>query len=119
MKNLLLHFRYADLYASTVLNLLYYPFSYMFRAPPMLLPHESTVGTGPPHVGDPSSFHTENATTIISPEEEITGSTLSLEISKADKKADDQRKLSNNESKKNRVIIFIYRIKKIKRQIIL
>ncbi|XP_066248458.1 cytosolic purine 5'-nucleotidase isoform X1 [Euwallacea similis] len=36
--------RYADLYAATHLNLLYYPFSYMFRAPAMLLPHESTVG---------------------------------------------------------------------------
>jgi len=35
--------RYADIYASTVLNLLYYPFSYMFRAPAMLMPHESTV----------------------------------------------------------------------------
>jgi len=39
--------RYADLYASTCLNLLYYPFSYMFRAPPMLLPHESTVASNP------------------------------------------------------------------------
>lgn len=35
--------RYADLYAATILNLMYYPFSYMFRAPAMLLPHESTV----------------------------------------------------------------------------
>jgi len=35
--------RYADVYASTVLNLIYYPFSYMFRAPSMLMPHESTV----------------------------------------------------------------------------
>ncbi|XP_067641443.1 cytosolic purine 5'-nucleotidase isoform X1 [Eurosta solidaginis] len=35
--------RYADLYAATFLNLYYYPFSYMFRAPAMLLPHESTV----------------------------------------------------------------------------
>ncbi|XP_063607172.1 cytosolic purine 5'-nucleotidase-like isoform X1 [Penaeus indicus] len=35
--------RYADLYASTLLNLIYYPFSYMFRAPAMLMPHESTV----------------------------------------------------------------------------
>ncbi|KAK4883563.1 hypothetical protein RN001_006882 [Aquatica leii] len=35
--------RYADLYAATHLNLIYYPFSYMFRAPAMLLPHESTV----------------------------------------------------------------------------
>lgn len=39
--------RYADLYASTILNLLHYPFSYMFRAPPMLLPHESSVATDP------------------------------------------------------------------------
>lgn len=37
--------RYSDLYAATVLNLHFYPFSYMFRAPPMLLPHESTVST--------------------------------------------------------------------------
>uniref|UniRef100_A0A1A9VD57 5'-nucleotidase n=1 Tax=Glossina austeni TaxID=7395 RepID=A0A1A9VD57_GLOAU len=35
--------RYADLYAATFLNFIYYPFSYMFRAPAMLLPHESTV----------------------------------------------------------------------------
>ncbi|XP_075222178.1 5' nucleotidase B isoform X2 [Lycorma delicatula] len=35
--------RYADLYAATYLNLIYYPFSYMFRAPAMLMPHESTV----------------------------------------------------------------------------
>ncbi len=26
-----------------MLNLLHYPFSYMFRAPAMLMPHESTV----------------------------------------------------------------------------
>ncbi|KAM9310922.1 5'-nucleotidase domain-containing protein 4-like [Gastrophryne carolinensis] len=35
--------RYADLYAATFLNLLYYPFSYLFRALPVLMPHESTV----------------------------------------------------------------------------
>ncbi|CAB3382178.1 Hypothetical predicted protein [Cloeon dipterum] len=29
--------RYADLYAATLLNLIYYPFSYMFRAPAMLV----------------------------------------------------------------------------------
>ena len=29
--------RYADVYASTLLNLIYYPFSYMFRAPAMLV----------------------------------------------------------------------------------
>jgi hypothetical protein len=35
--------RYADIYAATFMNLEFYPFSYMFRAPAMLLPHESTV----------------------------------------------------------------------------
>ncbi|XP_026733601.1 cytosolic purine 5'-nucleotidase isoform X2 [Trichoplusia ni] len=35
--------RYADLYAASFLNLMYYPFCYMFRAPAMLMPHESTV----------------------------------------------------------------------------
>ena len=35
--------RYADLYAATILNLIYYPFCYMFRSPAMLMPHESTV----------------------------------------------------------------------------
>ncbi|XP_078449131.1 cytosolic purine 5'-nucleotidase-like isoform X2 [Lampetra planeri] len=35
--------RYADLYASSFINLLYYPFSYLFRAPHILMPHESTV----------------------------------------------------------------------------
>lgn len=44
--------RYADLYACTFLNLFYYPFSYFFRSPSALLPHESTVlpsnvGTAP------------------------------------------------------------------------
>ena len=34
---------YADIYAASVLNLLYYPTFYMFRSPAMLLPHESTV----------------------------------------------------------------------------
>ncbi|XP_054854318.1 cytosolic purine 5'-nucleotidase-like isoform X1 [Eublepharis macularius] len=35
--------RYADLYAASFINFLYYPFSYLFRAPPTLMPHESTV----------------------------------------------------------------------------
>ncbi|KAL2100447.1 hypothetical protein ACEWY4_004841 [Coilia grayii] len=35
--------RYADLYSSTCLNLLHYPFSYAFRAPLVLMPHESSV----------------------------------------------------------------------------
>lgn len=29
--------RYADLYSSSFMNLLHYPFSYLFRAPPMLV----------------------------------------------------------------------------------
>ncbi|XP_062995489.1 cytosolic purine 5'-nucleotidase-like isoform X3 [Elgaria multicarinata webbii] len=35
--------RYADLYAASFINFLYYPFSYLFRAPSTLMPHESTV----------------------------------------------------------------------------
>ncbi|KAG0433123.1 hypothetical protein HPB47_020210 [Ixodes persulcatus] len=42
--------RYADIYGYTFVNLMYYPFSYMFRAPPMLMPHESTVD----HEQDPT-----------------------------------------------------------------
>uniref|UniRef100_A0A8C5W8T6 Cytosolic purine 5'-nucleotidase n=1 Tax=Microcebus murinus TaxID=30608 RepID=A0A8C5W8T6_MICMU len=34
---------YADLYAASFINLLYYPFSYLFRAAHVLMPHESTV----------------------------------------------------------------------------
>lgn len=35
--------RYADIYATSILNLLHYPFCYMFKAPSMLMPHEATV----------------------------------------------------------------------------
>lgn len=53
--------RYADLYAATFLNLVYYPFSYMFRAPAMLLPHESTVAHEQRFkVGEPSISRARN-----------------------------------------------------------
>lgn len=35
--------RYADIYAASFLNLLHYPFCYMFKAPAILMPHEATV----------------------------------------------------------------------------
>uniref|UniRef100_A0A9J8APV1 5'-nucleotidase, cytosolic II, like 1 n=2 Tax=Cyprinus carpio TaxID=7962 RepID=A0A9J8APV1_CYPCA len=35
--------RYADIYSTCCLNLLNYPFSYLFRAPLVLLPHEAAV----------------------------------------------------------------------------
>ncbi|XP_061408907.1 cytosolic purine 5'-nucleotidase-like isoform X3 [Lethenteron reissneri] len=35
--------RYADIYAASCINMLHYPFSYLFRAPHVLMPHESTV----------------------------------------------------------------------------
>ena len=85
----------------------------MFRAPPMLLPHESTVGAGHPTglvtsestraigFGEPPPEMIDNPPTL-SPDDER-GSTLSLEISKAEKKADDLRKISTTESKKQRV----------------
>lgn len=37
--------RYADIYSTTCLNLLNYPFSFLFRAPLVLLPHEAAVET--------------------------------------------------------------------------
>ncbi|KAM6342341.1 sodium-dependent phosphate transporter 1 isoform 3-T3 [Podargus strigoides] len=44
--------RYADLYAASFINFLYYPFSYLFRAPPVLMAHESTVEHGRLDVGE-------------------------------------------------------------------
>ena len=35
--------RYADLYAASCVNLLHYPFSYLFRAPPQLVSWESQL----------------------------------------------------------------------------
>ncbi|KAK2871335.1 hypothetical protein QQF64_002506 [Cirrhinus molitorella] len=35
--------RYADIYSTSCLNLLNYPFSFLFRAPLVLLPHEAAV----------------------------------------------------------------------------
>lgn len=35
--------RFADLYSASFYNIIYYPLSYMFRAPATLMPHESTV----------------------------------------------------------------------------
>ncbi|XP_019880637.1 cytosolic purine 5'-nucleotidase isoform X3 [Aethina tumida] len=52
--------RYADLYAATHLNLLYYPFSYMFRAPAMLLPHESTVAHEQRYIAEWGCFDSSN-----------------------------------------------------------
>ncbi|XP_067879286.1 cytosolic purine 5'-nucleotidase-like isoform X2 [Heterodontus francisci] len=48
--------RYADLYAASCINLLYYPFSYLFQAPPVLLPHESTVEHAPQEIIHMESF---------------------------------------------------------------
>ena len=53
--------RYTDLYSSTCLNLLYYPFSYMFMAPPMLLPHEATVAHQSESVSSGLSLHAQPA----------------------------------------------------------
>ena len=35
--------RYADLYAASCVNLLHYPFSYLFRAPPQLVSIENSL----------------------------------------------------------------------------
>lgn len=44
--------RFADIYAASHLNLLHYPFFYLFKAPPMLMPHESTVNPYEPFGDD-------------------------------------------------------------------
>ncbi|XP_062869931.1 5'-nucleotidase, cytosolic II, like 1 [Trichomycterus rosablanca] len=54
--------RYADLYASSCLNLLHYPLSYLFRAPFVLMPHESAMD---PHAGElPTTEITDMHTSI-------------------------------------------------------
>ena len=55
--------RFADIYASSLLNLLYYPTFFMFRSPPMLLPHESTVPHTSPSLGGPGEDQGEVAGT--------------------------------------------------------
>ena len=38
--------RFGDLYASSFINLFYYPLNYLFRAPHILMPHETCIETG-------------------------------------------------------------------------
>ncbi|KAK7794366.1 hypothetical protein R5R35_007246 [Gryllus longicercus] len=61
--------RYADLYAATFLNLIYYPFCYMFRAPSMLMPHESTVAHEQRFVMDSPMISRSRTFTSIDDEE--------------------------------------------------
>ena len=50
--------RYADIYSSKCVNLLHYPFFYIFKAPPMLMPHESTVSRDEPFVDPNKDYRT-------------------------------------------------------------
>jgi 5'-nucleotidase len=43
--------RFGDLYASSFINLFYYPLNYLFRAPHILMPHETCVETIDPFGG--------------------------------------------------------------------
>ncbi|XP_064538667.1 cytosolic purine 5'-nucleotidase isoform X2 [Drosophila montana] len=70
--------RYADVYAATLLNLIYYPFSYMFRAPAMLLPHESTVAHDQAHP-PPTAASTSSASSAAL-ENICTGSSATTDI---------------------------------------
>uniref|UniRef100_A0A671U6U4 5'-nucleotidase, cytosolic IIb n=1 Tax=Sparus aurata TaxID=8175 RepID=A0A671U6U4_SPAAU len=54
--------RYADLYAASFINLLYYPFSYLFRAAHVLMPHESTVEHAHVDIDMESPLATRNRT---------------------------------------------------------
>lgn len=48
--------QYADLYATSIVNLIHYPLTYLFRAPPTLMPHESTVVPSSFSLSDSSAF---------------------------------------------------------------
>ncbi|XP_017852637.1 cytosolic purine 5'-nucleotidase isoform X1 [Drosophila busckii] len=73
--------RYADVYAATLLNLIYYPFSYMFRAPAMLLPHESTVAHDQAHQPSPQTATSSSSSAVL----EDVGSNSSSNSSSAPK----------------------------------
>ncbi|XP_062138579.1 cytosolic purine 5'-nucleotidase isoform X2 [Drosophila sulfurigaster albostrigata] len=102
--------RYADVYAATLLNLIYYPFSYMFRAPAMLLPHESTVAHDQVHQPPPpppSSSSTTLEDASSSSSSKNTGSTsgsgsgsgsgsVSGSVSGTTVRADESQNGSNN-----------------------
>ena len=85
----------------------------MFRAPPMLLPHESTIGAGTGSamvpsessrgfgVGETISEGREN-TLPLSPTEEEIGSNLPSEIANSENKMDDARKINATNQNENR-----------------
>uniref|UniRef100_A0A4W3GKG9 Cytosolic purine 5'-nucleotidase n=1 Tax=Callorhinchus milii TaxID=7868 RepID=A0A4W3GKG9_CALMI len=56
--------RYADLYAASFINLLYYPFSYLFRAAHVLMPHESTVEHSHVEIDAESPMATRNRSSL-------------------------------------------------------
>lgn len=75
--------RYADLYAATFLNLMYYPFSYMFRAPAMLMPHESTVAHEQRFVADSPIFSRSRQVSVLEEKEAHAQDTKAPQISTA------------------------------------
>ncbi|XP_074419746.1 cytosolic purine 5'-nucleotidase-like isoform X2 [Larus michahellis] len=65
--------RYADLYAASFINFLYYPFSYLFRAPPVLMAHESTVEHGRLDTGEAGMALAPWLTWHSHPGQQVTG----------------------------------------------
>ena len=61
--------RFADIYASSLLNLLYYPTFYMFRSPAMLLPHEATVSHLQPGGGHDTADSVDSGSEVESGKE--------------------------------------------------
>ena len=61
--------RFADIYASSLLNLLYYPTFYMFRSPAMLLPHEATVSHLQPGGGQDTADSVDSGSEVDSGKE--------------------------------------------------
>ncbi|KAJ8716630.1 hypothetical protein PYW07_003257 [Mythimna separata] len=84
--------RYADLYAASFLNLMYYPFCYMFRAPAMLMPHESTVAHEQRFTFDqPSIDRTRNQSAALLGMDNLSDDVIASPKSK-DKDSKDKKK---------------------------
>lgn len=81
--------RYADIYAASHLNLLHYPFFYLFKAPPVLMAHESTVN---PYVNIDELNGKSRSTSMVNESNQSSNSVV--EIAAAARFSIDSDKLS-------------------------
>ncbi|XP_028414947.1 cytosolic purine 5'-nucleotidase-like isoform X2 [Dendronephthya gigantea] len=91
--------RYADVYAASPMNLLYYPFTYLFRSPAQLMPHESTVdhSEAPCVHMDPPSMHYHWESFVVEDDDLESKNPLAFDLDEEDEDSsgsDEQRKQS-------------------------